>query len=59
MGLCSVNDLVATATTAKTTPCFQLYSNYCTCVPGFISGVYVFALQTVEWKKKKKKKKVT
>jgi len=54
MGLCSVNDLVAMATTTKNTPCFQFSSNYCTCVPAFLSVVYVFAFQTIVWKQKQK-----
>lgn len=53
MGLCSVNDLVAMATATKTTLCFQFNSNYCTCVPTFLSVVCVFASQTVVWKQKK------
>lgn len=54
MGLCSVNDLVAMATTTKTAPCFQFNSNYCTCVPAFLSAVHVFAFQTLMWKQKQK-----
>lgn len=54
MGLCSVNDLVATATTAKTTPCFQLYSNYCTWLY-FWGLCFCFADSAVEEKEKKKK----
>lgn len=56
MGLCSVNDLVATATTTKTTPCLQFNSNYCTCVPVLLPAVYVFAFQTTMWQQKRKKK---
>lgn len=56
MGLCSVNDLVATATTTKTTPCFQFNSNYCTCVPFLLSAVYVFAFQTMMWQQKRKRR---
>lgn len=54
MGLCSVNDLVAMATTTKTAPCFQFNSYSCTCVPAFLSVVYVFTFQILVWMQKQK-----